>query len=372
MKSLLFFFVAVVALFLFASMVLDRLFRKLDFVVFGLLVSLPWSAFLAVLAGCHGWLDSGLPVLLALGCVRALHGPWLDAQFCCALLLLEKMGFGSRFVVLVALVSVRPVPVVYALLMLVLDVRVGERHLLAIGLSVGVVAAEMEALRVVAPILALLLLDGAWRALRSWDVQPSIARFSLSCVIVVCCTIAGIGGPRAVAGWIVSTLSRLYLEAALLGVLGALGVTVSALSLAVRADSSRSRDRKWFHVIMTGLIAAPLVVFGDTDQTTESIALGGAFAVCALLAVELFRVHSGNHFVARQLNEWYESWLDEKESKHKIALSHIYLVLGCALPFALVHFCKDELSSLAAKLSGVVAVGVGSLTEKKLCVSQLT
>lgn len=333
------------------------LFAKLDFLILAVLISLPWNSALALLVACHGvLLDTGLPVLLVLGCAHRMGGFWVDSVFCCVLLLLDKFGFGSWFMVLVALVSWRPVAIAYAMLMLSLGIRVGERHIWAVGLAIGLASdGSADAARVAAPITALLLLGALWGRLKH---HASLGRFCVSSLMAVSGTVLVGGGPVAVASWMKAKLAALYLEAALLGFLGLSGVGLAVVTLGV-GTQTKSRDRKWFHVIMTWVIGVPLVVFGNTSRTTESLALGGCLAVCVLLAVELFRLYSGANVAAQSLNGWYKNWLDEKEHEEEMAFSHIYLVLGCTIPFALAHFAKLSSIGVAAKLAGIVSVGVG-------------
>ena len=63
----------------------------------------------------HGVLfDTGLPVVLVLGCVHALEGGVEDAMLCSVLLLLERIRLGSHLSLLLACLSALPVAIVYA------------------------------------------------------------------------------------------------------------------------------------------------------------------------------------------------------------------------------------------------------------------
>jgi len=239
----------------------------------------------------------------------------------------------------------------------------GEQHVISAGLSIGLVSSrEASLFRVAMPVAALLVLLAFWSLVKAHRPEMlSVPRFLASVVLAVVATVAGSGGVAATAAWAASKLVALRAEAALLAGLGLTSVLAGALAPVAGEEASKSRARKWFHALMTGLLAGPLLVFGPSARSDESIALGAALGVCCLLAAEAFRNFSGSSSKAAQrLNAWYEEWLDEKErGSGAVAFSHVYLVVGCALPFGLLHFAAVEQRHLAARLAGVIAVGIG-------------
>ncbi len=332
----------------------------MDFVVSVACVTLPWDFGVWFVLLVHGVLfGTGLPVVLTVGCTYILHGPLNDIVFCCGLLLLENVGL-SLATVLFAVASGRLLVVLYAVLVVLLPQgSLGERHILAVGLAIGLVQpAQSDAFRCVAPVAALLLLGMFWR--RISEQNRSMGRFVFSLLAIIIATVLLCGGPIAMVEWGLNKSASLRLEACLLAVVTAVSVTASSFIPLVR--ESKARDRKWFHLVMIVLIVVPFVMFEDDVRTTESLALGSLFAVCVLLLVELFRVFSGpNNALAKCLNDWFEAWIDEKEQDQELALSHVYLVLGCCAPLLLLHFCggKQVANAKSARFAGVVAVGIG-------------
>ena len=347
----------------------ELLYSKLDFLAALVAVSVPgWNALTCSVVMAHAVLcDTGLVVLLSLGSAYALRCNEQDTLTCCVLLLLQNVGVIQRenlFCVArlvsftLAFLSGRKVPLVYLFMSGLLPGGSGERHIVALGLATALLAESAESVSVATPIAVLLLLAAIWKRTNDPN-QRSATRLVASLVIAVMLTVMLCGGPLEMMDWALAKAVKLRREALLLGAIGGASVAFAALVLAAR-ESSKSSDRKWFHVFMTVLVVAVLVVFGDVPQSTESISLGAALAVCILIVVETFRVFSGSNGVADLLNAWFESWLDEKEQKNNVAMSHIYLVVGCALPFAMLHLTQTTESFLGARLAGVISVGVGN------------
>ncbi|PVV03327.1 hypothetical protein BB560_002203 [Smittium megazygosporum] len=103
--------------------------------------------------------------------------------------------------------------------------------------------------------------------------------------------------------------------------------------------------RKYFHLLIIFLIVPPLYV----SPTTCSLSL--SFAFFGMCVSEFVRVLDFGGF-GKQISEFYKSSLDEKDSG-KLAMSHIYLLFGCAFPI----WIENNFSVQA--LSGVLAVGIG-------------
>ena len=107
----------------------------------------------------------------------------------------------------------------------------------------------------------------------------------------------------------------------------------------------RIERRKLFHALVV-LLFAP-----STDELLLGVAFGGAAFL--MLAVEEARARR-----LLSLDEFYGRFLDQRDSS--IALTHIYLLLGCALPHGLNLILKhDGADCLVLKLGGVAVLGCG-------------
>lgn len=112
--------------------------------------------------------------------------------------------------------------------------------------------------------------------------------------------------------------------------------------------------RKWFHLVAI-LLFAP-----TTHFFPQLMALGYAVALCGLVVLETLRR------VAPALDDFYRLVQDPtKDSSEGIILSHICLILGCAMPLwlseAIEYYSNDVTSKGLLLLSqwGILSLGVG-------------
>ena len=107
----------------------------------------------------------------------------------------------------------------------------------------------------------------------------------------------------------------------------------------------RIERRKLFHALVV-LLFAP-----SHDDALLGVAFGAAAFL--MLAVEELRARR-----LLSLDDFYGRFLDQRDSS--IALTHIYLLMGCALPHGLNLILKnDGADCLVLKLGGVAVLGCG-------------
>jgi hypothetical protein len=312
---------------------------------------LPWGdpVFLALFA-LLAWRGQGLPVIALLACVAELAPSLLQEVCAWGALLLLAMHSQWWAAVLAAVLS-GPSTCLYLLWLWVMPDRSwGERHVLAVVLSLALGCPE--AFRVVAPVAALLVFGKALE--RRW-LGGSVSRFVLGLGVAVAATVALCGGVGVMAAWLLQKVRILWRQAlAQLGVL-AIGALLIAGGRLRASQASQAADRKVFHIAIVAIAALPFLVSRRAERVNESLALGGMLGVCALLLVELFRLHSGKNLVAWRLNTWFEPWIDEKDRGQPVATTHLYLVLGSLCPDAL---CATE-SDIVCAICGSRCRGSG-------------
>lgn len=105
--------------------------------------------------------------------------------------------------------------------------------------------------------------------------------------------------------------------------------------------------RKWFHLVAVVLFAPTTFYF------PQLMALGYAVALCALMIFEILR------HTTPVLNEFYRLVHDPTKDilSEGIVVSHICLILGCALPLWLAEAMKS--SSILLSQWGILCLGVG-------------
>lgn len=119
-----------------------------------------------------------------------------------------------------------------------------------------------------------------------------------------------------------------------------------------RNEGSNTRVRKIFHILIV-LVFAPGFVF---DCTFLFIASGVALALMILL--ETMRVIELWPF-SDLLQQAVKAFIDEKDAG-LIALTPIYLLVGCALPIWIhPNPCEPIRNEILPLLSGVLSVGIG-------------
>ena len=110
--------------------------------------------------------------------------------------------------------------------------------------------------------------------------------------------------------------------------------------------------RKWFHLIAI-LLFAPVTVFAP-----QLMVLSYAIALCVLVVLESIR----NEVVPIQT--FFQNYLDldnKDQSGTKVVISHMALIVGCALPLwiARVRNQQDSDGNNFVALWGIVILGVG-------------
>lgn len=137
---------------------------------------------------------------------------------------------------------------------------------------------------------------------------------------------------------------------------GLIGLTVVAVHWQMnRNEQSNTRTRKIFHVLIV-FVFLPGLIFQCTFLFVAS-----GIALALLIVLETMRIIqlSPVHLV---LEEAVKSFIDEKDAG-AIALTPIYLLVGCSLPIW-IHPCPCDLTDSAGfelipLLAGVISVGIG-------------
>ncbi len=106
--------------------------------------------------------------------------------------------------------------------------------------------------------------------------------------------------------------------------------------------------RKWFHLIAV-LLFGPIM-----RQFPQLMSLSFAIAVCVLIVLETLRRD------IPALQAFYVTFVDNtKDSDSKVIVSHIAMILGCALPLWISQAVTGPASSLLLAEFGVICVGIG-------------
>lgn len=122
-----------------------------------------------------------------------------------------------------------------------------------------------------------------------------------------------------------------------------------------RKQLSNTRIRKIFHILIV-LVFVPGLIY---QCTFLFVASGVALAV--LISLELVRIINLKPFAAI-LQQAVKAFVDEKDVGD-VAMTPIYLLVGCALPIWL-HPCPCDLTDAAGVellplMAGVLSVGLG-------------
>lgn len=137
---------------------------------------------------------------------------------------------------------------------------------------------------------------------------------------------------------------------------GLIGMTVATVTWQMnRHEQSNTRTRKIFHVLIV-LVFVPGLIF-----QCAFIFVASGIALALLIVLETMRIiqlpplyHILDHSV--------KCFIDEKDAGF-VALTPIYLLVGCSMPLWL-HPCPCDLTDSAGfdllpLMAGVISVGVG-------------
>lgn len=130
--------------------------------------------------------------------------------------------------------------------------------------------------------------------------------------------------------------------------------------------------RKLFHVFAFVLFTPQLLKLGQSKALTRMIVFAFNCVTAFLMLIEVFRckcrTDNPKHLyesIANTLDRYFSSYCDDREGKERrtLILTHIYLLMGCALAPTTVYilvdggFVPDEFCVVS--LSGVVFLGIG-------------
>lgn len=138
--------------------------------------------------------------------------------------------------------------------------------------------------------------------------------------------------------------------------LGLIGLTVVTVHWQMnRGERSNTRTRKIFHVLIVFVFLPGLIYQCTFLYVSTGIALALLIVLETMRIIQLAPIH-------RILEAAVESFIDEKDAG-AVALTPIYLLVGCSLPMW-IHPCPCDLTDSAGfelipLLSGVISVGIG-------------
>lgn len=134
-------------------------------------------------------------------------------------------------------------------------------------------------------------------------------------------------------------------------------VLAPALALAPSSHQGSSHQivvRKYFHLLALVMFIPTILVH------IRFMALAFAVALCVFMVAEALRI-AEVQMVASFMNPFMARYVDERDSGAAV-LTHIYLLLGCALPVFFTYFIQRGVfsaNSLLIALSGVTVTGLG-------------
>lgn len=136
-----------------------------------------------------------------------------------------------------------------------------------------------------------------------------------------------------------------------------LAVLIPALAFAPGSQQGSRRQvlvRKYFHVLALILFVPTILI------NIRFMALAFAVAIAVFMVVESLRI-AKMPVIASVLDSFMQSYVDDRDEGVAV-LTHIYLLLGCALPVFFTYFVLRGIFSanaLLIALSGVTVTGLG-------------
>eukprot|EP01065_Artemidia_motanka_P020411 TRINITY_DN24435_c0_g1_i1.p1 TRINITY_DN24435_c0_g1~~TRINITY_DN24435_c0_g1_i1.p1 ORF type:complete len:514 (+),score=108.63 TRINITY_DN24435_c0_g1_i1:76-1542(+) len=180
--------------------------------------------------------------------------------------------------------------------------------------------------------------------------------------------LAAAGGAAGVLTWISAALGQnsllwlwRYCTARAAAPLQFLAYYAVVLGVGLRATPREFRPerktiaRKWFHVLAVVMFAPTIVLH------LRFMSLAFAVGLAIFVVVESLRIAEAGSFAAA-VDSAIRTYVDERDGG-KAVLTHIHLLLGCALPvwytFFAHHGGNFSAKALLSAMAGVCATGVG-------------
>ena len=123
-----------------------------------------------------------------------------------------------------------------------------------------------------------------------------------------------------------------------------------SLSLSRRYKLEGSTSRKLFHVVAVGLFSTGLIV------NSNMMVLAFGVALCGMLVLEYLRLIIPEWYLMKNVDSFYASFVDARDAERDLTLTHIQLLVGCALPVWLS--CVDTSGAKLTPHLGWLSVGV--------------
>lgn len=136
--------------------------------------------------------------------------------------------------------------------------------------------------------------------------------------------------------------------------MGLIGMTVATVTWQMnRNERSNTRTRKIFHVLIVFVFVPGLIYQCAFLFVASGIALALMIVLETMRVIQLAPIHNA-------LEQAVKCFIDEKDAG-SVALTPIYLLIGCSAPFWL-HPCPCDLTDSAGfeifpLMAGVISVG---------------
>jgi dolichol kinase len=112
-------------------------------------------------------------------------------------------------------------------------------------------------------------------------------------------------------------------------------------------------SRKWFHLV------AIILFLPVTLEAPQLMSLSYAIALCVLMVMESMKC-----YLPTSMQQYYQRFLDtQKEQDEQVVISHIFLLLGCAMPLWITECTtttsQSSQSQTILPVFGILVLGVG-------------
>lgn len=138
--------------------------------------------------------------------------------------------------------------------------------------------------------------------------------------------------------------------------IGLIGMTVATVAWQMnRSKQSNTRTRKIFHILIVMVFVPGLIYQCAFIYVASGIALALLIVLETIRIIELPPIYT-------ILDHSVKCFIDEKDAGY-VALTPIYLLVGCSIPLWL-HPCPCDLTDSAGfellpLMAGVISVGIG-------------